>query len=91
MLLVQLLHQKLIIDLYLVSSVSSEVRCGRGLLLNLSSGVANFGFLIRVVLLGDEDCLDHCLCLCLSEEGKGLCTDDLLLQFYVSSLTTLKF
>ena len=69
MLLVQLLHQKLIIDLYLVSSLSSEVRCGRGLLLNLSSGGANFGFLFRVVLLGGEDCLNHCLCLGLSEEG----------------------
>ena len=70
MLLVQLLHQKLIIDLYLVSSLSSEVRCGRGLLLNLSSGGANFCFLLfRVVLLGGEDCLNHCLCLGLSEEG----------------------
>ena len=69
MLLVQLLHQKLIIDLYLVSSLSSEVKCGRGLLLNLSSGGANLDFLFRVFLLGGEDCLNHCLCLGLSEEG----------------------
>ena len=69
MLLVQLLHQKLIIDLYLVSSLNNEVRCGRGLLLNLSSGGANFGFLFRVVLLGGEDCLNNCLCLGSSEEG----------------------
>ena len=57
------------IDLYLVSSLSSEVRCGRGLLLNLSSGGANIGFLFNVVLLGGEDCLNHCLCLGSSEEG----------------------
>ena len=52
---------KLIIDLYLVSLMSSDVEPFKW--------GANFGFLFCVVLLGGEDCLNHCLCLGLSEEG----------------------